>query len=749
MRSKSSTSSEAQSAAALQHTLWQCSDLLERQLPPLVEGALQRVDDALSELADKAESDRSYASYHEGQRRLRREQAHLKRRFLRNLTDTMALFQETPQRRDLAADARFDPEELELVGDRDLEESLVLTNMISKAESRYYHSLRDLARHFASILGRPSLPLRDLPVGPTAIANAFAASLRAVDDLELSTVLVVHKIFDQQVMDQLDAFYTGCVEFALTQGLKPRQRKHEIVKNDEPGPSSASADSPQPADTIQSHRSMATGEDAGVHPPGRPTPTGGTGAGLALDGPESQGNNLGGALTPGTETTFAALRQMLAGARQISAASASLATIATNDLIALLSGVQPHATQQNAPGTALAPSELRQAVDARLRASMDPGGPRRLAPNDEDTMDLVFLLFEQILAGDDMPDAIKVLVSRLQIPYVKVALTDDRFFDDVEHPARRLLNRIGAASIGWNDGEQQRDDGFYALVRHIVERAVTEAQGGAELFDLLDRRLAKHVADQQSHAAGAERRFIQKAAARNARQRARQHANALIDARVQDRSALPPVVQTILDDAWLEAMVQAHANGGEQDRHWQLGQSVLSDLLWSVAPKRDAAERRELLRRIPELLRDLRACLATVIPDQQLLARWLKELQTVHISALRGGSSDARLPGELSGDGRPLPDAVPDIGDADALPIGCWLGIAADDGRIQRFRLAWRGEAGDPLVFVDRLGRRGFELPKPELEALLAQDLAVVIGTGEVPIVDRAMEAVRQSLSVH
>jgi len=42
-------------------------------------------------------------------------------------------------------------------------------------------------------------------------------------------------------------------------------------------------------------------------------------------------------------------------------------------------------------------------------------------------MDLVFLLFEQILAGGDMPDPIKVLVSRLQIPYVKVALMDSHW----------------------------------------------------------------------------------------------------------------------------------------------------------------------------------------------------------------------------------------------------------------------------------------------------------------------------------
>jgi hypothetical protein len=36
-----------------------------------------------------------------------------------------------------------------------------------------------------------------------------------------------------------------------------------------------------------------------------------------------------------------------------------------------------------------------------------------------------------------------------------------------------------------------------------------------------------------------------------------------------------------------------------------------------------------------------------------------------------------------------------------------------------------------------------------ELETLFEQELAEVIGDGNIPLVDRAMEAVRQSLTLH
>jgi hypothetical protein len=725
----------AKPTAALQRMLGQCTQLLQHELPPLVDAALQRVDDALYEFADKAESDRNYAGYFEAQRYLRNERANLKRRFQRNLTDTVALFQDVSQTLARAADHSFDSEELQILGEKDLEESLVLANMISKAETRYVRPLRDLTRHFAQLLGQPELRQRDIPVSPTAIANAFAAALRSSDALDLATVLVVHKIFDQQVMDRLDGFYAGCVDFALTQGLSPVARKHEIVKNGETAVrKDVHSDSETPAAATPARTPAAAVDSRAPAAGGAPLPD---------TAPTAQGSDA-----TGDRSTFDALRQMLAGARQAHDSEPPLATLATQELVALLSRLDGQAVGQGA-ATTLAPSVLRDVVGERLRASMDPTHPNRLAPGDEDTMDLVFLLFEQLLASADMPDPIKVLVSRLQIPYVKLALMDRGFFDDPDHPARRLLNQIAEASIGWDAADRDQDGGLYARLEHLVERVVTESHEDQGVFASLVRELDSYLGTQQAQAATAEQRVVRQAAARNARHSARRRALSLVEQRAPPDDELPPVVRTVLHEGWLEAMIQAHAEAGEQGRRWRAGERVLDDLLWSVAPKRSAAERRELLRRIPELLRDLRTCLGTVIDNPQLLARWLKELQTVHIGALRGQPQVPAGQGATGSRSSAAAAAGAGANDADALPIGCWLGVAREDGSIQRFKLAWRGDAGDPLLFVDRRGRRAFELPRPELEALLAQELATVIGTGSPPLVDRAMEAVRQSLSLH
>jgi hypothetical protein len=87
--------------------------------------------------------------------------------------------------------------------------------------------------------------------------------------------------------------------------------------------------------------------------------------------------------------------------------------------------------------------------------------------------------------------------------------------------------------------------------------------------------------------------------------------------------------------------------------------------------------------------------------------------------------------------------------DLNALPVGSWLAIMRDDDQWFRAKLAWRSDDGDEMLFVDRLGRKGFEMTRHDLETLFEQELAEVIGDGNTPLVDRAMEAVRQSLTVH
>src|SRR5207344_1521069 len=71
--------------------------------------------------------------------------------------------------------------------------------------------------------------------------------------------------------------------------------------------------------------------------------------------------------------------------------------------------------------------------------------------SDAMTMDIVAMLFDQIFSDKRVPYALKVLIGRLQIPVVKVAVLDKKFFSKKSHPARRLLDTLGEFAFGLDE----------------------------------------------------------------------------------------------------------------------------------------------------------------------------------------------------------------------------------------------------------------------------------------------------------
>ncbi|MFO5736581.1 DUF1631 family protein, partial [Klebsiella pneumoniae] len=63
-----------------------------------------------------------------------------------------------------------------------------------------------------------------------------------------------------------------------------------------------------------------------------------------------------------------------------------------------------------------------------MRHDDDGGRSRVVGQVDDDVINLVSMLFEFILDDRTLPDSLKALIGRMQIPMLKVALLDKTFF---------------------------------------------------------------------------------------------------------------------------------------------------------------------------------------------------------------------------------------------------------------------------------------------------------------------------------
>jgi hypothetical protein len=417
--------------------------------------------------------------------------------------------------------------------------------------------------------------------------------------------------------------------------------------------------------------------------------------------------------------------------------------------MAILSEMQ-QASRVSPPGH-FGAYEFRARLEGALHARIPGAGrpSRSLGEVDEDTLELVSLLFDSIVQAADLPDPIKVLVGRLQIPLVKVALLDKTLFDDRNHPARRLLNRIADAAVGWAEDEDRTPDSLYGRIEQIVGCIIGEFDRDLAIFRRLDAELAEYLAQESVRAQALEARVCSIAAERYRVASARLKAQAVLDARLQSASGVPGVIESLLNDGWREVLCAAYLSGGEQGKKWLKAVDMVDRLLWSVQPKVAPEERRDLLRGIPDLLRTLRAGLVSVEFDQRLVARWFKELQALHLTALRGAPAPRVAAGPRAAPQTLAPKAADSEGSEllRRLVPGCWLELVRDDAQRMRVKLAWISADGQRLQFVDRQGCEGPELARDNLMTLLEYGLAnMVRGEDDAPLMDRAVATLTNNL---
>ena len=698
------------------HYIAGCSEVLGGVLSPLLAVLFVRLDDALYDLADKATNSRPYPVYFEAMRIIRKQSQAIQASFLRLLRQTADSAAAGLLECDLLCDADSETlsQDLSLSQDADLEETLAVANLVSKAESRYCAVLLEVNVFLARLLDREHLDMRSNPFGPFAVCEAFRGALKVARQLEPQIKIVIYNVFDKQVMDHLGAFYRRCLDAALAAGHVPAD-----------GPAAFAAARLAPATDQGEPGAFRILQDSdGV---------------IVLD-PESVEDT--------TAVAFETLQDLLERRRSPAGAPAAAPlVIPTRELQGLLTQLGARVLADgNGAGF-----QVRQ----RLRSALaSPGArPRSLEPNDQDTLDLVFMFFEQLFEGNVLPDPIKVLLAPVQFPIAKLALLDKNFFSRHEHPARQLLNHIGESAVGWSEADGRGPETLFGMIERVVERLILDFDGDCRLFAQMDRFFVAYIAHDQARTREAEARVL--AGVRPAAEGpAQQAVAAALEAALIRYAQVPTVVESILRQGWQPVMLATYQGGGTDSPDWRAVLDLVDRLLWSVQPKTHSEERRQFLRRIPEILRALRSRLTAGGCDQHQLAHWFRDLQALHLAVLRGDTHTGFAPTRPARPSLVPPVAlVPASGDvparppAPALTLGGWIELTRDDATRVRLKLVWRGPDGARLLFVDRAGRPGSEFSGPELAGLIMRRQVILLGRDHDQLADCAMRSVMGRLA--
>jgi hypothetical protein len=265
------------------------------------------------------------------------------------------------------------------------------------------------------------------------------------------------------------------------------------------------------------------------------------------------------------------------------------------------------------------------------------------------TIEIVALMFQSILAEDRIPAVIRVWFARLQIPVLRVAMTEPEFFGSLQHPARRLIDRMGSCVLGFN--VTVSGGAMESEVRRAVQVIEQYPETGRKVFQIVfdefEKFLSKFLLEQGTAAlvVSVAQQVEQKETM--AIQYTIEMRNMLKDMSVRDE------IREFLFKVWTEALAIASIKYGVQHADTLLLKRAAADLVWAASAKPSRKDRAQVISDLPKLLQSLRmgmALLGLVAADQDRQIKIISDTladafasKTPSISAERIDAMAARL----------------------------------------------------------------------------------------------------------
>jgi hypothetical protein len=222
-------------------------------------------------------------------------------------------------------------------------------------------------------------------------------------------------------------------------------------------------------------------------------------------------------------------------------------------------------------------------------------------------IEVVALMFQSILTEDRIPPAVRIWFARLQVPVLRVALAEPEFFSNMEHPARKLIDRMGSVALGF-DSTALSGSALEAEIKRIVQVIEQYPETGRRVFQLVfdefEAFLAKFLTAKQSTA-----KLVSVA------QQVEQKETLTIQYTIELRTMLKdmPVrdeIREFLFKNWAEVLALSAVRNGPQHADTVAFKRTAADLVWAASAKPNRTERAQVIQSLPGLLQRLRQGLA-------------------------------------------------------------------------------------------------------------------------------------------
>lgn len=601
----------------------------------------------------------------------------------------------------------LDPSEHELTA--------ALDQLVSRSEARGGPQLLELGYRLAVLIGSSPLESDALPIGPQAMAAAFREASRTLG-LPSEHELLLLQSLESSLIEGLTRLYELVNAHLLANGILPRLRpfalpraaaRRERAKEEKPTPFSA----PAAADTRTPSAKTDRRPETSVQPP----------------------------------------------AHRDENPSAPGAPVTGEELQVALAALQEHLFQvdERTRFDLNRPDRLRLELLIQLNVGRPAQAARvSLSAAQDNTVELIVRLFGQIAQQLPQSGDVQSLLSNLQLPMLRVALMDHGFFEQHEHPARKVLGKVAEIARDWlDDASGVIDRGLRLELSRLIERAGREPPSAA-LYLSLQHDLERHLAELEHRTQLAERRQVDAMQGLERLEQARHRSAELLTQRFAGSSQHRLLAR--LDHAWSDVLALTLLRHGEQSQVFGTRLAIADQLLGRLP----IGNRSKLLDEVEAGLRQIGMQDDEVAQAARRMidANRTEDAGTPANPGNAGMHSrrqekpvreDAQIPRAVASAAGVAPNAeiLRIHRHLRTLAMGTWFEfVDASSGAHSRRRLVWYSALTGHSLFVTRNGQRAEELGELQLAHEIAGGRAREMAPDHEDVLDHAWRAVTREI---
>lgn len=747
--------------AVLEHALALVSEELDHSLNTL----LNEFEQELFRLADLARNPGSESGYMQTLRTFRMNRADLIPQFMLEMEASVAALRRAASGSGSspapATASGFHP--LSLVEDTVLDEETVLRDIALRQEGRANLSLHLLGQRFGVLAGSPALDAERIPLGPQSVCRAMRDASRVLQ-IDHDARLLLYRLFERHVMADFARVLEKLDAMIADDGILPGLTYVPLRVRPTPVDDTAAERSDPLTREQAAEDGLAAGPAAGrggrrakggARRTARNAASGNARSAAELQRPHTAWMGQ----APGDDdddddAAYAVLQQLMSGRRalidKLRPARAGKARLQLDaiDLDRVLGALQVQPASPTGSPRNLA--DIKQTLLAQVRQQRGRGAA--LSQHDDDTFELLHMLYGQIEEEINPNAPAAALIRRLQLPLLRVALQDSGFFVRGNHPARQLLNTVAESAARWLDDEDF-DPQLLTPLQQAVNHVVEQYDGDSSVFEASNARLQAALQAQVRKAELLERRHVEAARGKEKLEIAKVAAASTLSGLIGGQR-LPRFTRALLNQAWADVLTLTLLRHGEDSQEWRKQLDATRQII--------AACGRGEARVDPALTAHVEAALnqvgyhgeeAGVIAQRLTSSIGEDEDDPASRTELAMKvKARTRLGEEASRVKKPvLPPRTPEeqlrYEQIRVMPFGVWIEFTTNQqGDVVRRRLSWYSPVTDHALFVNQRGQRVGEYSLDSLARMLASGQARIVTVDRGRIVDRAWQAAVSAL---